>query len=217
MDLHRQFRSSGMRFISASLILAAALLLLVSVTHAVPINFAVNLSGANEVPPVSPAGTGQALVTLDPTAQTLQLNIVFSGLTSNTVAAHIHCCLPNPFQTGVNVGVATTVPAFDGFPLGVTSGTYSSPVFDLTQAAIYNTTPMTGFVALQGGLPQAEAAFINGILTGRVYLNIHTVNNGGGEIRGFLVATPEPASLLLLGAGLIGFAWFQRRRKFKRR
>jgi CHRD domain-containing protein/PEP-CTERM motif-containing protein len=215
MDLHRQFRLSGMRLISASLVLVAALLLLVSATQATPIHFAVNLSGANEVPPVSPAGTGQALVTLDPTAQTLQLNIVFSGLTSNTVAAHIHCCLPNPFQTGVNVGVATTVPAFPGFPIepnGVTSFNYSSAVFDLTQAGSYN----PAFVTLQGGLSQAEASFIAGVLTGRVYLNVHTVNNPGGEIRGFLFATPEPASLVLLGLGLVGFAWMQRRRKLNR-
>ena len=213
MDLLRQFRPNGMRFVSASLVLVAALLLAMSPTHATPIRFAVNLSGANEVPPVNTPGTGTALVTLDPTAQTVQLNIVFSGLTSNTTAAHIHCCLDNPFQTGVNVGVATLVPAFTGFPLGVTSGNYSSPVFDLTQSATYN----PAFVAMFPGVPQAEAAFINGVLTGRVYLNIHTVNNGGGEIRGFLFATPEPASLLLLGAGLIGFAWIQRRRKVNRR
>src|SRR5215469_6744079 len=212
MNLPRQFRSNGMGFVSASLVLVAALLLLVSVSHAVPIHFSVNLSGANELPvPISPAGTGQALVTLDPTAQTLQLNIVFSGLTSPTVAAHIHCCLDNPFQAA-NVGVATAVPAFPGFPLGVTSGNYVSAVFDLSQASIYN----PAFIMLQGNnLAQAEQAFISGVLTGRVYLNIHTVNNGGGEIRGFLFATPEPASLLLLGAGLIVFAWFQRRRKFK--
>jgi CHRD domain/PEP-CTERM motif len=212
MSLYRRFQLSGMRFVAAMLIPLAATLLAVPGAHATPIHFAVNLSGANEVPPVSPAGTGQALVTLDPTAQTLQLNIIFSGLTSPTVAAHIHCCLPNPFQTGVNVGVATTVPAFPGFPIqpnGVTSFNYSSAVFDLTQAGSYN----PAFVTLQGGLSQAEASFIAGVLTGRVYLNVHTVNNPGGEIRGFLFATPEPASLLLLGSGLIGFAWMQRRRK----
>jgi CHRD domain/PEP-CTERM motif len=215
MSLYRRFRSSGMRFVSVMLIPLGATLLAVPAAHATPIHFAVTLSGANEVPPVSPAGTGQALVTLDPTAQTLQLNITFSGLTSNTVAAHIHCCLPNPFQTGVNVGVATTVPAFPGFPIepnGVTSFNYSSAVFDLTQAGSYN----PAFVTLQGGLSQAEASFIAGVLTGRVYLNVHTVNNPGGEIRGFLFATPEPASLVLLGLGLLGFAWMQRRRKLNR-
>jgi len=216
MSLYRRFRLGGMRFVLASLVPMAILLLVAPATHATPIHFAVTLIGANEVPPVSPAGTGQALVTLDPTAQTLQLNIVFSGLTSNTVAAHIHCCLTNPFQTGVNVGVATTVPAFPGFPIepnGVTSFNYSSAVFDLTQAGSYN----PAFVTLQGGLSQAEASFIAGVLTGRVYLNVHTVNNPGGEIRGFLFATPEPASLLLLGSGLIGFAFMERRRKFNRR
>ena len=208
MSLYRRFRLSGMKFVAVMSIPLAATLLAVPGAHATPIHFAVTLSGANEVPPVSPAGTGQALITLDPTAQTLQLNVTFSGLTSNDVAAHIHCCLTIPFVPG-NVGVATTVPAFTGFPLGVTSGNYSSPVFDLTQAGIYN----PAFVTLQGSLAQAEASFISGILTGRVYLNIHTVNNGGGEIRGFLFATPEPASLVLLGLGFLGFAWMQRRRK----
>ena len=106
--------------------------------YASPLTFFVNLSGANEVPPTGSAATGQGIVVLDPTAQTLQLNVTFSGLGTNDVAAHIHCCLPSPFLTGVNVGVATTVPAFVGFPLGVTSGSYSSQVFDLTQALIYN-------------------------------------------------------------------------------
>jgi hypothetical protein len=79
---------------------------------------------------VSP-GTGFATVVLDPTAQTLQISATFSGLTSVDTAAHIHCCAP----LGIKAGVATTLPAFVGFPLGVTSGTYSSQVFDLTQSS----------------------------------------------------------------------------------
>jgi len=139
-----------MRYLSPALVLMGALMLQAPAAHATPMTFVGNLSGANEVPPVNSPGTGLATVILDPTAQTLQVNATFSGLTSNDVAAHIHCCAP----LGTNAGVATTVPAFPGFPLGVTSGTYSSVVFDLTQSTIYN----PAFVTLEGGLPQAEAA-----------------------------------------------------------
>jgi hypothetical protein len=184
----------------------AALTLPAPAAHAATMTFVASLSGANEVPTVPSSGTGLATIFLDPTAQTLQVNATFSGLTSNDVAAHIHCCAP----LGTNVGVATTVPAFPGFPLGVTSGTYSSVVFDLTQSTIYN----PAFVMLQGGLAQAEAALIAGILGGQTYFNIHTVNFGGGEIRGQLAPVPLPGSLVLFGSVLLGFRLFRQRLGF---
>jgi hypothetical protein len=196
------------KLIVTALAITTALMLPVPVAYAMPITFVADLTGANEVPPVASPGTGFATVVLDPTLQTLQVNATFSGLTSNTNAAHIHCCAP----LGTNAGVATTVPAFPGFPLGVTSGSYSSIVFDLTQPTIYNPV----FVTSQGGtIPLAEAALIAGIETGMTYLNIHTVINKGGEIRGQLEPVPEPATLLLFGTTMAGLGlarWRQRRR-----
>lgn len=118
----------------ALVMMAATMVLPAPAANAIPMTFEADLSGANEVPVVISPGTGLATIVLDPTAETLQVNATFSGLTSNTTMAHIHCCAP----LGTNAGVATTVPAFDGFPLGGTSGTFSSAVFDLTQSSIYN-------------------------------------------------------------------------------
>ena len=104
------------------------------------------------------------------------------------------------------------MPAFPGFPLGVTSGTYSSAVFDLTQSTIYNTTPVTGFVTLQGGIAQAEAALIAGIEGGQTYFNIHTVNSVGGRFEASCFPVPEPASLVFFGSALLGFGLIRRRK-----
>ena len=175
------------------LMLLAALMLPVAGAHAKPTTFVTNLLGANEIPSNSSPATGSATVVLDPAANTLRVQVTFTGLTSPTMMAHIHCCLASLFANA-NVGVATTVPAFPGFPLGVMSGTYDH-VLDLTSASSYN----PGFVNLQGGtVAGARTALINGIQNGETYLNIHTTMFPGGEIRGLLAASPTPAQLSLL-------------------
>jgi hypothetical protein len=142
----------------------------------------------------------------DSVAHTLTVNVTFSGLEGTTTASHIHAATATP-GTGT-AGVATSVPYFPGFPIGVTSGTYSD-VLDLTLASSFN----PAYVTAQGSVANAETALIQAMLDGKAYLNIHTTVVPGGEIRGFL-AVPDgamTAALVLLGlCALAGFARYQR-------
>ena len=168
-----------------------------SAALAAPITYIATLNGPSEAPPNGSPGIGNAVVTIDTVLNTLTVNVVFSGLTTGDTAAHIHCCTTTPF-TGA-AGVATTTPTFTGFPSGVTSGTYVN-TFNLTLASSFNPS----FVTAQGSVAAAEAALAAGLAVGDAYLNIHTTMFPGGEIRGFLIPTPEPATLLFTGAALLG-------------
>jgi hypothetical protein len=168
------------------------------------ITYTAPLNGANENPATGSPGTGFAIVTIDNVAQTMEVNVTFSGLVAGNTAAHIHCCV----APGGNTGVATITPTFTGFPSGTTSGSYDH-VFDLTSAGTYN----PAFITLQGGtVASAEAVLLAGLAGNLTYLNIHSTVDPGGEIRGFLVATPEPGSWLLSLAGL-GILWGATRRR----
>jgi hypothetical protein len=190
----------------SSPIVAVALMLAANAT-AVPIEFVADLSGPKEIPPNASPGTGSATAIFDLANHTLELHVIFSGLTSPTIAAHIHA--PTPVRFGGKAGVATQVPSFIGFPLGVTSGTFDQ-TFDTSDASFYN----PDFITANGGTAaSAEAVFAQALSQGRAYLNIHTENFPSGEIRGFLHTPDAGSTIACLGIGLIGLAMF--RRKFR--
>lgn len=188
--------------------LVVTVLMFSAVARADQLVFTTTLTGSQEVPPSGSTGIGSALVTLDTVTNLLTVNVSFAGLGSPTIASHIHCCVP----PGSNAMVATAVPTFPGFPLGVTTGTYLM-TFDLTVASTYN----PAFITAHGGtVAGAQAAFTTGLISGLTYLNIHTSQFPGGEIRGQLQAVPEPASLFLLSTGIVGAAGALRKYRKRR-
>ncbi len=188
------------------LAMTTSLLFAAPFAQAAIIKYTADLNGSNESPSNLSPGTGSAVVIIDDVLNTMSLNVSFSGLMGNVTAAHIHCCTAAPL-TGT-AGVATTTPTFSGFPSGVTAGIYSA-LLDMTLATSYNPSYVT---ANGGTAASAMAALFAGISLDQSYFNIHTTSFPGGEIRGFLARVPEPATLALLGLGLAGIGYQQRRK-----
>ena len=81
----------------SGLALAGALTL----AQAAPVSFQVPLTGAQQVPPVQTAGSGNADLTYDASTRVVTWNISFSGLSSQATMAHFH----GPAAAGKNAGV----------------------------------------------------------------------------------------------------------------
>jgi len=135
--------------------------------------FTVQLSPANEVPPITNAesvGKGTAVITIHTDTNTVDFSISMNSFPANTnvILAHIH-----PGAAGVNGGALIGVTGLSaGTPLLLTSGngTY-------TATAVAAATDAT-----------TAASRIQSILAApqNFYFNVHTTVNGGGVMRGQL-------------------------------
>ena len=133
--------------------------------------FSATLSGANEVPPINTAGTADFEMKNQQGVITFSLN--FSGLSSSLTLAHLHFA-----PTKVAGGVMIFLCGGGGQPdcPAATEGTITGTI---TAANV--TGPTTQGIDV-GDLDSALEA----VRTGQSYVNMHTTNFAGGEIRGQL-------------------------------
>jgi CHRD domain len=71
------------------------------VTRAAPLSFTVQLTGSQQVPPVTTPGKGTAELSYNPSTHLLSWTITYSGLSAPVTMAHFH----GPAPAGKNAGV----------------------------------------------------------------------------------------------------------------
>ena len=151
--------------------------------------------------PVATGGTGglgSGGISYDTVTNVLSIDIVwgsangFVDLTGDVSASHIHGFTASPPPTGFsqNAGVLYPLHTLPGFNTSATSGGFTGTV----------------------GIEEIHEA---GLLAGQTYINVHTRQNGGGEIRGQLVVNPVPvpAAVWLFGTGLLSLFGLARRKQ----
>jgi hypothetical protein len=138
-------------------------------------------------------------------------NIDFTGsqtadINDNLIAAHIHA--------GPLVTPATNGPVVWGF-FGAPFNDNSPNDLVLTPFAIGAGGTISGkWDALEGNGTTTLFAQLDNILGGRSYINFHTMQFPGGEIRGNIGAVPEPSTwaMMILGFAGVGYMTYRRRK-----
>lgn len=134
-----------------------------------------SLDGRQEVPAVDSPAIGSAVIFFDPVTRSIDVSVAVEGVSlSRLTGAHIHRAPP---------------------------GTSGPVIFDLNYRA-FQDAGGTGVVRIiQGGTFPAE--HVQALLDGNTYINIHTTQHTGGEIRGQIVMNPPPCAADCNGDGAV--------------
>jgi len=133
-------------------------------------NFTAHLSGDQEVPPKETLATGQAIFQLSKDGTELSYKLIVANI-ENVRMSHIHIA-PAGSNGGIVVWLYPSAPPMMTIP-GTTNGILAQGV--ITQANMVGTGPNQG-LTFEG--------LIEHIRAGNAYVNVHTDQFGGGEIRG---------------------------------
>ncbi|HVF46194.1 MAG TPA: CHRD domain-containing protein [Pyrinomonadaceae bacterium] len=140
------------------ILLGSSLALLLAISCSAQLKFVSHMNGPQEVPANNSAGFGTCLITLNTAQTSISASCTYTGLGSTLMAGHIHGVAGG----GAGGGVGINSPVLFGFPAasGGTSGSFTAGPFTIT------------------------AAQLTQLRENRLYVNLHTVNFPGGEIRG---------------------------------
>ncbi len=134
--------------------------------------FSADLNGNNQPTPIATTGHGRATFTLSENGDALHYMLESYNI-DDVTASHIHVGEP-----GVNGGVTAFL--YSGTPAGPVNGVLSSGV--ITEAD------------LLGAFAGDFAGFVDALMSGGLYVNVHTSANPGGEIRGQIMTDPLTAA-----------------------
>jgi hypothetical protein len=154
------------RFLSGAAAVAAALLISATSAAAQVVTMSATLSGGEEVPILLTGAVGTAVVSVDPISEELAVTLSLFNFSTGTSAGHIHVA-----PKGISGPVVINFP----IPLGRTG---DLPLTFRVGTAAFVARPEIGIATM------ADA--IQAIVGGNAYVNIHTSQNPGGEIRGQL-------------------------------
>jgi CHRD domain-containing protein len=131
----------------------------------------------------SPSGSGTFTASLDTSTNILTWNFTFTGMTSNVNNGHIH----GPFPSGT-ANAAGVILNFDpaSNPVGATGLVFTG--LKTANAGSGSGTITLGSAVIGGGVSGDSLKKL--LLSGNVYVNIHTTTNPGGEIRAQISRAP---------------------------
>jgi hypothetical protein len=113
--------------------IAAIVVLAASAAFAQEMKMKADLTGAQEVPPVTTQGKGSAEVNFDPASKKLSWTVTYSGLSGPPTAAHFH----GPAEAGKNAGVAVPIPNQANSPVSGSATLTDAQAADLQAGRYY--------------------------------------------------------------------------------